>query len=100
MTPAASAFPVACRGVSERMGTIIIPCGSKILRSLLRRASIGIEFTEYIKYCKPIFDLHLLHIPANPDFRRKETWKRARLNLLIWHVVEGITAILLSSGMP
>ncbi len=38
--PAASAFPVACRGECERMGNIIIPYGSKILRSLLRRASI------------------------------------------------------------
>jgi hypothetical protein len=41
LNPAASAFPVACCGVSERMGNIIIPYGSKILRSLLRRASIG-----------------------------------------------------------
>ena len=41
MNLAASAFPVACRGVSERMGNIIIPYGSKILCSLLRRASIG-----------------------------------------------------------
>jgi hypothetical protein len=41
MNPVASAFPVACCGVSERMGNIIIPYGSKILRSLLRRASIG-----------------------------------------------------------
>jgi hypothetical protein len=41
MNPVASAFPVACYGVSERMGNIIIPYGSKILRSLLRRASIG-----------------------------------------------------------
>jgi len=40
MNPVASAFPVACCGVSERMGIIIIPYGSKILRSLLRRASI------------------------------------------------------------
>ncbi len=40
MNPLASAFPVACCGVSERMGNIIIHCGSKILRSLLRRASI------------------------------------------------------------
>jgi hypothetical protein len=40
LNPVASAFPVACCGVSERMGNIIIPCGSKILRSLLRRASI------------------------------------------------------------
>jgi hypothetical protein len=40
LNPAASAFPVACRGVSERMGNMIIPCGSKILRSFLRRASI------------------------------------------------------------
>ena len=39
MNPAASAFPVACRGVSERVGNIIIPYGSKILRSVLRRAS-------------------------------------------------------------
>ncbi len=39
MNPAASASPVACRGVSEQMGNIIIPYGSKILRSLLRRAS-------------------------------------------------------------
>ncbi len=41
MNPLASAFPVACCGVSERMGNIIIPYGSKILRSLLRRASIA-----------------------------------------------------------
>ena len=41
MNPVASAFPVACCGVSERMGNIIIPYGSKILRSLLRRASIA-----------------------------------------------------------
>jgi hypothetical protein len=40
MNPAASAFPVACCGVSERIGNSIIPYGSKILRSLLRRASI------------------------------------------------------------
>ncbi|MCX5844437.1 MAG: hypothetical protein NT022_11985 [Deltaproteobacteria bacterium] len=26
LNPAASAFPVACRGVSERMGNMIIPC--------------------------------------------------------------------------
>jgi len=38
--PVASAFPVACCGVSERMGNIIIPYGSKILRSKLRRTSI------------------------------------------------------------
>jgi len=41
MNPVASAFPVACCGVSERMGNIIIPYGSKILCSLLRRASIA-----------------------------------------------------------
>ncbi len=34
MNPAASAFTVACRGISERMGNIIIPYGSKILRRL------------------------------------------------------------------
>jgi hypothetical protein len=39
VNPAVSAVPVACRGVSERMGNIIIPYGSKILRSLLRKAS-------------------------------------------------------------
>jgi hypothetical protein len=38
LNPAASTFPVACCGVSERMGNDIAPCGSKILRSLLRRA--------------------------------------------------------------
>ncbi len=39
LNPVASRYPAACRGVSERMGNIIIPYGSKILRSLLRRAS-------------------------------------------------------------
>jgi lipoprotein NlpD len=32
-------IPAACCGVSERMGNIVIPYGSKFLRSLLRRAS-------------------------------------------------------------
>jgi lipoprotein NlpD len=32
-------IPAACCGVSERMGNIVIPYGSKMLRSLLRRAS-------------------------------------------------------------
>ena len=46
LNPAASANTLACCGVSERMGNIIIPCGSKILRSLLRRASIEILYFE------------------------------------------------------
>jgi hypothetical protein len=33
--------PRGVPGVSERMGNIIIPYGSKILRSVLRRASIA-----------------------------------------------------------
>jgi hypothetical protein len=40
INPAASANTFTCCGVRERMGNIIIPCGSKILRNLLRRASI------------------------------------------------------------
>jgi hypothetical protein len=40
VNPVASAFPAACRGVSERMGNGIIPYGSKLLRRLLRRDSI------------------------------------------------------------
>jgi hypothetical protein len=39
VNPVASASPEVRCGVSERMGKIIIPYGSKILRSLLRRAS-------------------------------------------------------------
>jgi len=40
LNPAASVFLVACCGMSERIGNIIIPYGSEILRSLLRRAPI------------------------------------------------------------
>jgi hypothetical protein len=63
LNPAAGAFPVACCGVSERMGIIIIPYGSKILRSLLRRSSMGggvvkrqmkkhpLTYCGYAEYC-------------------------------------------------
>jgi hypothetical protein len=56
LNPAVSAYPAACCGVSERMGNIISPNRSKILRDLLRRASIQLtgslkkngEFRNYI----------------------------------------------------
>jgi len=60
LNPAASVFPVACRGVSERVDNIIIPYGSKILHSVLWRASITGDVAEGILMIARLWELILM----------------------------------------
>jgi hypothetical protein len=46
VNPATNVFPAACCGVRERVGKIVIPYGSKILRIALWKASIIGDMTE------------------------------------------------------